>query len=219
MTLGEYFLLAFASIFWPLLIAIVVVALRMAHPVRILSSFLAAGLIATISIGLVLVFSLQDSELFSSSHRRTLDPAVDITVGLLALLAAYVLRGMQARRTHEPKTQQSSRTERYVSSARLAFVAGIVLNIVPGLFPLIALKGIAEGSYSGAEKITLVVVFYLIMFTLVELPIVGHVIVPDRTAATVQGLNTWLDLNGRRIAVWVFALIGAYLVVRGLVDL
>jgi len=67
--------------------------------------------------------------------------------------------------------------------------------------------------------VALVVVFYVIMFALVEVPIVSHVIAPARTAAAVQGVNDWLSANGRRLAVWILAAGGAYLVVRGLLKL
>ena len=48
--------------------------------------------------------------------------------------------------------------------APLAFVAGIVFNIVPGVFPLIALKDIAELDYGIAETVVVLLGFYAIMF-------------------------------------------------------
>ena len=48
----EIVLLAVASMFWPTLITIVVLALRVPQPVRILAWFLLGGLLTTITIGL-----------------------------------------------------------------------------------------------------------------------------------------------------------------------
>jgi len=216
MSLGEYLLLAVASIFWPLLFAIVVVALRTQHAVKLLSAFLAAGLFTTITIGVAIVFTL-DGTSFVSGSRPTADPVVDIAVGVLAIVAAYVLNGF--RRERKPAAKKPSRTEHYLANARLAFLAGIVLNLVPGLFPFVALKNIAEGDYADSTKVLLVVVFYLIMFSSVELPIAGHLVAPVRTAVAVQRFNDWLDRNGRTLGVWVLAVGGAYLIVRGLLRL
>ena len=69
----EIILLAFASMFWPTLITIVVLALRVPQPVRILAWFLFGGLLTTITIGLILVFALQDSNFVSGpSNKRIL---------------------------------------------------------------------------------------------------------------------------------------------------
>ena len=217
--LAEYVLLAIASIFWPLLITIVVIVLRTAHPVRLLAAFLAGGLLATISVGLVVVSSFQGSGLLTKD-RGTADPAVNIVVGALAIIAAVVVWRLDAR-PREPKPVQEKRgkTERYLENARLAFVAGLLLNIVPGLFPFVALKDIAEGDYSAAVDVVLVVVFYLVMFLSVEIPLVSYLVAPDGTVRTVQRLNDWLDRNARKVATAVLGAIGLYLVVRGLIQL
>jgi hypothetical protein len=101
----------------------------------------------------------------------------------------------------------------------LAFLAGLLLNVLPGLFPFVALKNIAEGDYSAAVNVVLVVVFYLVMFVSVEIPLVSYLVAPEQTVRTVQGLNDWLDRNARKVAAAVLAAIGLYLVVRGLLQL
>src|ERR1700759_2594118 len=177
--IAEYVLLALASIFWPLLITIVVIVLRTSHPVRLLAAFLAGGLLATITVGIVLVFTLDDLSLMSRD-RGELDPAVNLTVGLLALVAAVVvLRLDSGRETQEPKPPKSSgRTERFLENAKLAFLAGLVLDVVPGFFPFVALKNIAEGDYPAAANVALVVLFYVIMFASLELPLAAYLIAP-----------------------------------------
>jgi hypothetical protein len=212
-SLAEYLLLAIASIFWPLLFAIVLVALRTPHPVRPLSAFLAAGLLTTISVGVALVFRFQDVDAFSASS-STGRPAVYFAAGALSIIAALVV----SRRPPKPPSDDR-KLAHYVSSLPLAFGAGIVLNLFPGFFPFVALMDIAQTSYSDATKIALVAVFYVIMFASVEVPIVAYGIAPDRTAAAVAGFNNWLNRNGRRVAVWVLLVIGVYLLVRGALAL
>ena len=103
--------------------------------------------------------------------------------------------------------------------APIAFVAGVVLNIVPGTFPIVALKDIAELDASDGAKIATIIIFYVIMFAFVEIPIVAYLFAPTRTITAVDNFNGWLGRNGRRVAVYVLAVVGAYLVVRGIVQL
>ena len=149
----ELVLLAFASMFWPTLIVIVVLALRVSHPIKILAWFLAGGLLTTISVGIVIVFELQGSSLVSGSS-PSIDPPVYITMGLLSLLAAFALlrksKQAPAKPRHEAKAPSADAkpplTERAVGhGAPVAFAAGVVLNILPGTFPIVALKDIARG--------------------------------------------------------------------------
>ena len=220
MSLAEIFLLALASMVWPALIAVVVVALASRQPVKLLSAFLVASLLTTISIGLVIVFVLRGSSLLSGS-RHTFGPIVDLVAGLVALLAGWFLR---RGRTSTPRPRATEDrptwTERTVRrGAPLAFLAGIVLNIAPGVFPFVALKNIAELDYSTAATIGLVVGFYLIMFLPAEVPLAFYVVAPVRTSSAVGGFNSWLGRNARRIAAPVLILIGIYLVARGIAGL
>jgi hypothetical protein len=211
--LAEYLLLAIASIFWPLLFAIVLVALSTRHPVRLLTAFLIAGLLTTITIGVVVVFALEDKDAFSTSS-STGRPALYFLAGVLSIAAARYLAARPP--AHPAEAHGDARLERYVASTRVAFGAGIVLNILPGFFPLVALMDIAQTSYTPAVKVGLVAVFYVIMFASVEVPILGYAFAPDRTAAVVGAFNTWLNRNGRRLAVWILIVVGVYLIARGL---
>src|SRR4029077_6589723 len=139
----ELLLLAVASMFWPTLIVIVVLALRVSHPVKILAWFLAGGFLTTVAVGIAVVFAFQGSSFMSGSD-PTVDPVVYLTMGLLSVLGAVVLlRGTGravAEVLEEPeaptKRTKPSLTERAVGGAPVAFVAGVVLNIVPGTFPI-----------------------------------------------------------------------------------
>ena len=57
----ELLVLALASTFWPTLILIVVLALRLDRPVKILVWFLIGGLLTTVSVGIAVVFALISS--------------------------------------------------------------------------------------------------------------------------------------------------------------
>ena len=229
----EILLLALASTFWPTLIVIVVLALRLPHPVKILVWFLLGGLLTTISVGIAVVFALQGAS-FMSGSKPTIDPVVEITMGLLSLLAAFALNRKAGRErttgqvsvkaetetTKDAKPKKPPLTQRAVESgAPVAFVSGIVLNIVPGTFPIVALKDIAQLDASNAAKVATIVAFYLIMFAFVEVPIVAYLFAPERTTSSMNQFNAWLGRNGRRVGVYVLAGVGCYLLVRGIAAL
>jgi hypothetical protein len=219
----EILVLAVASAFWPTLIVIVVLALRLEHPLRILVWFLAGGLLTTVTIGIAIVFALQDSS-FVSSSRPPADPTLDLVAGLLSLLAACVLlwsdrRGhASATATSTPTTKRSVAERAVERGAPLAFAAGVVLNIVPGTFPFVGLKDIAQLDAGNGVKVAAIVAFYVIMFAFIEVPIVAFCFAPDRTTDVTERFNAWLGRNARRLAAYVLAAVGIYLTVRGLVK-
>jgi hypothetical protein len=215
--------LAIASAFWPILLVVVIVSLRATHPILLLVSFLAGGLLTTITVGLVVIYALQGSSLTGSSQ-STFDPTVEIAAGALALLAAAVLwrrYGVLPEPPAErPADGEPGRLERMLDrGAPLAFAAGIVFNILPGVFPLVALKDIAEMDIGFAETVVVLLCFYLIMFAFIEVPLVSYLVAPEWTAQATQRFNAWLDRNTRRVAIGALAGVGVYLVVKGIIGL
>jgi Sap-like sulfolipid-1-addressing protein len=214
----ELFLLAVASAVWPTLLAVDVIALRTPRPARILFFFLLGGLATSVGIGLVVVFALENSTAFTGS-RSAADPVVYFTAGIVALVVGRVVsdRPSFARRDRR-KTQGPGWSERVIArGAALAFVAGVALNIVPGVFPVVGLKDMSQLGYGAAATVALVVGFYLIMFVLIEVPLIAYLVAPARTAAEVDQFNSWLTRNERRLAVATLYVVGAYLIVRGIV--
>jgi hypothetical protein len=222
MELVELALLAVASAFWPILVVVDLVALRTPRPVPLLAWFLAGGLLTTISEGLVIVFALEGTTMGSS--RPSVGGWGNVIGGCVALLAASVLRARAARSRERQAAQaavkKTSRTERMIEDGGLyAFGAGVVLNVFPGVFPLIALRTISSLSYGNSVKILLVVGLYLCTFALIEVPLVGLLVAPARVEPWVRSLNSWLDRNGKRIAIDLLGIVGLALLARGIVQL
>jgi Sap, sulfolipid-1-addressing protein len=117
-------------------------------------------------------------------------------------------------------SKEQALTRRAVEQgAPVAFVAGVVLNIVPGTFPIVALKDVAQLDLSDGATVATVVVFYVIMFAFVEVPIVAFLFSPERTGVATNEFNASLKRNGRRVAIYVLAGVGFYLTARGVVQL
>ena len=212
--------------FFPALLAVVLVAIRSRHPQKLLGSFLAGGLLSAISVGLAIVFSLQGASVDSSSSSGG-DPALYLVVGVLSLIAAYVVdrKKLLGKGAKKPKEEtdgdkKPDRLERALDKgAPYAFVAGIVLCAFPGLSAFVALKDIAQLGYSASATVAVTIGFFLIMFSFIEVPLVGFAVVPERATATTLQFNRWLDAHMNRLAVGVLAGLGVFLIVRGLLLL
>ncbi len=220
MKIVEILLLGVVAAAWPVLLVVVAVALRTPHPPRILAGFLAGGLVACVAVGAAVVHLLrQSSAVMNSQH--DVDPIVNLVCGGLALLAAFALHRFLAARRAKPRPPKTasegpSRTERLVGrGATLAFVVGVILDIVPGVVPAVALKDIAQVGGGVAETAGLIVVFYLVMFALVELPLLGYLVAPERTGEYATRLNAWLTTNMGRLATWALVGAGVLLIARG----
>ena len=221
----EIFLLAVASMFWPLLLVVVVVALNTPHPLPLLSWFYAGGMITTVSVGAAMVFAFRDSSFLSRSDASAA-PWVHVIAGALALVAALVLRRVAGRAgdrrpAHQaPKKSRSSEwVERLLARGRgLAFVGGIAATIFPAPFAIIAMFDIAQLDYSAAASVLLIVAFYVIMFTFVEVPIVSFVVAPEWTKTTAGRFNAWLGRNLVQLAIWALTALGTAEIVRGIVS-
>jgi hypothetical protein len=223
MNVVEILLLGILSAFWPTLLVVVLVALRTPHPARILVAFLIGGLATCIAVGTAVVRLLRQSGLIHGS-RHTTDPVVNLVCGVLSLIAAYALHRYLAspfhreRRRRRESSEPPAWAERFIGrGAALAFGAGIVLNIVPGFVPIVAIKDIAELDVGAAESLAILTVFYVMMFAFVEIPLLGYLVSPAGTADAVRRFNAWLSANAGVLATAALAVAGVYFVLRGIV--
>src|SRR5262249_7088914 len=210
---------------WPFLLVVVVLALNTPHPLKLLSWFWLGGMLASIGVGAAIVFTLDETAVRSES-RLPAAPWVYVVVGGLSLLAAEVVppvgkrRERRARETTTGRSGRSSgRVERLVErGGRLAFVGGIVASVFPGPLAIIAMTQIAQLGYSTAATMAVIVAFFVVMFTFVEVPIVAFALSPEWTKVRATRFNSWLDRNLVTLGVWALTIFGAVEVVRGLVT-
>ena len=230
---GDILLLALGSAVFPALLAGAAVILSREHPEWLLVAFWLGGFVTSVTAGIVIVsiFGVHSESL--SEDGSGLSPLHSLLAGVAVLLLAALLgTGRGNRLMAEWRRRRSTRrqdgpdrqpwTERFLDhgSIGVAGIAGAVLNL-PGPFYLIALSDIAKSGWGSTGEVVAILAFNLVMFTLVELPIVGYLLAPDRTDAMVSRLSAWLNRNGLRVVAAIAVVGGAGLVwngVEGLVD-
>ena len=232
--MGRIFLLALLSAVNPTLVASATVMMLLSNPIRLMLSYLAGALMTSITLGLVIVFSLHGSSTESTS-KHTVSPVEDLVVGLLCLALAWVLRTgrdqpFQQRRREKKDAKLKARQEagkpteslplRMLGKGdpKVTFVVGAVLTF-PGVSYLDALDHIHKLNPGTAATVALVVFFCVMQQIFLELPLVGYLFAPNRTQQTVDRFKAWMGRSGRTGAVIGAGVIGVWLTARGLITL
>lgn len=230
--LAQILLLSLFAMFNPTLLAAVTLMLLLPSPKRLMLGYLLGAYTASISIGLVIVFALPESSATSTS-KTTLSPAEDIVVGALLLLIAAVLSGdrdrplreRRERRKHEKQARNGDEEKEALpmrllgrGSPRIAFVVGLLLSF-PGVAYLTGLNHIHKLDVAAFPTALLVLAFCLIQQLLLEVPLAGYLIAPEKTAERVDRLRAWLARNGRQAGILVAAVLGALVLIRGIATM
>jgi hypothetical protein len=216
---SRVFFFAFTAMLNPTLLAATTLMLLLPSPKKLMLGYLLGALLTSITLGLVIVFSLQDSSAVDTA-KRTVNPAVDLALGgLLLIVAAVLSRGRSERRRPKPD-KGPSRWQRALGkgSARITFAVGVVLTL-PGASYLASLTAISKLDYSTAETVLLVLLVNAIMLALIEVPLIGFYAAPEWTPVAVERAKNWFSLHAQTIAVAGAAGIGSLLILRGVIEL
>jgi Sap, sulfolipid-1-addressing protein len=153
--------------------------LLLPSPAKLMAGYLVGALMTSITLGLVIVFSLSDSSA-ANTTKSTLNPAVDIALGGLALLVSWVVwSGRSARAAESRRARKEAkpdkgppRWQRELSkgSPRTTFVIGALLTL-PGASYLAGLSHIHKLHYSTTVTVLVVLGFNLVMLWLLEVPL------------------------------------------------
>jgi len=99
-----------------------------------------------------------------------------------------------------------------------ALLIGMALTL-PGASYLAAIVSIHKLDYAAAPTVLLVVGVNLVMLWIIDLPLIGFFLAPDATRVKVDRAKAWVFSHGRTFAVRGFAVIGAALVLKGVIGL
>jgi hypothetical protein len=230
--MGDIFLLSLVSAANATLLAAVTVMLFLPSPKRLLLGYLAGALLTSLTIGFLIVFVIDDASA-TSTAKNAVSPSLDVAFGAILLLVAYVLGGGHDQRLKERRRQRKSaksegedpaekgpsKVEALLGrgSARVTFALGVVLTL-PSVSYLAALRDLQELDYGTGAEILVIVGFNLMLLILLEVPLLGYFLAPERTVVEVQRFRAWLTRSGRRMAIYGAAGLGVLLIGRGVIG-
>jgi hypothetical protein len=129
------------------------------------------------------------------------------------------LRRERKKQEKEGVEKEPSKVERVLGrgSARVTFLVGVVLTL-PGVAYLAALHELDNLNYSVAVTILVILGFNVMLLILLEIPLIGYLLAPERTVVAVQDFQGWLSKNGLKAGIYFAAGLGAFLIVRGVIE-
>jgi hypothetical protein len=223
----------------PVRIGIAALLISRPRPMLNLLAFWLGGMAAGIAAPLVVLFFLRD---FTLSVIRVMVSAVSspivahiqvaigvVAVPITALIAARVwvrprapmpAGGEASLLVREPKTPTGSnpvsiRGQLESGSLVMAFVAGLALATPPVEY-LAAIIAILASGAAAAAQVGAALIFTLVAFTVVEVPLISYLATPAKTLAVVQRLNDWISARRPAVPAIVVGALGVLLVVTGI---
>lgn len=195
----------------PFRIGMSVLMLNRPRPHLQLAAFLAGGFLMGLTVGAVVLFALE-SRLLPSRHLTL--PRVQVVIGTLALVAAVIMATTKGR----PRTPPVWLTR--LLGGQSLWVAGVAgLGIaLPSVDYLAALAVIAAGSTAATTRLGALVMFNIVAFAMVEIPLLAYLVAPQRTLSAMTGLHQWIRARRRREVAVLLAVVGVVLVTAGLLG-
>lgn len=207
----------------PFRVGMTVLMFNRPHPRRQLLAFLTGGFVMGIAVGVVVLFLLRPA--LGSAHFPL--PMVQIVVGAVVLLnAALVAAGVWSR-GRDVVGDAGARFGPFTTRARgvlsggapwTAGVAGLGIAL-PSVDYLAALALIVASGAATSVQFSALVLFNVVAFALVEIPLLCYLVAPDRTRAVVSALYDWVRSRGRRGVGAMLAVIGCVLLAAGFAGL
>jgi hypothetical protein len=206
----------------PFRIGISVLMLNRPRPMLQLLAYLCGAFAMGMTVGLVVLFVFR-RRLLGSTYFTL--PRVQIFIGVLALLVAAALAakvfagrfgrphsaephvgGSPARKTGRGKL--ATQAQRLLNGRSL-WVAGMVgLGIaLPSVDYLAALAVILASGAAAVEQVGALLMFNVVAFALVEIPLVAYLLAPQTTRASMAALHDWI--RSRRLVEVATLLAGA----------
>ena len=225
---AEFFALAFLSALNPKLLALDLLLIENRRPRAMFLCLLLGGMTVAVTIGLldVLVFHAD-----AIKAQGKVSAGVDLALGLLllavgGLLATGRLHGRRKAQVPagdgqpEKPEKKDGWAQRVLAEPRLglAMLVGALIGI-PGASYLTALHNLVTGKSSTATQVAAVVIFVIIDFLLIIIPFAFLELRPEATKARLKHTQDWLLGHALQLMAAIALLLGAYLVVSGLVRL
>jgi Sap, sulfolipid-1-addressing protein len=224
---AEFFALAVVAALNPKLLAVDLLLIENRRPRAMFLCVLLGGMTVGVTIGLldVLVFHAD-----AINSQKTVSAGVDLALGLVLLAAGgLVATGRLHGRRKAPvpagdgqpgkEEKKDGWAQRVLREPRLglAMLIGALVGI-PGAAYLTALHNLVTGKASTATQVLAVIIFVIIDFALIIIPFAFLELRPESTKAALKNAQDWLLSHARQLMAYTALILGAYLVVSGLVH-
>ena len=220
----------------PVRIGITALLISRPRPMLNLFAFWLGGMAAGVATALVVLLFLRD---FAISLLREVDSAsssptvagLQVAIGVFAVMIAArlwarqrapvpVTGGDSSVLVLEPNTatgygRLSIRGQLEGRPLVVAFVAGLALATPPVEYLAAMVAILASGATAG-EQLVAAIMFTVVAFTVVEVPLITYLATPAKTLAVVQRLNLWISERRQAIPALVVGSIGVLLLVTGM---
>ena len=222
---AAFFGLAFLSALNPKLLGVDLLLMQSGRQRAMFFCFLLGCMAVALAVGLLDVFVVHaDAIKTQGSISAGLDLALGVPLlAIGALLATGRLHGRrrapaQAGDRHPSKAQDWAQHVLQKPRYGLAVLIGVLCG-TPGAEYIAALHVLVTGKSSTAVQAVAVVVFVLIEFLLVIIPLAFLIARPESTKALIQRSKDWLMSHARQLIAAVALFVGAYMTVSGLARL
>jgi hypothetical protein len=135
-------------------------------------------------------------------------PPVPVTAGESSVL-------LLEPNTPPESTRPSIRGRLTGGSLLVAFVAGVALATPPVEY-MAAILAIVASEPAAAAQVCAALVFTVVAFSVVEVPLITYLTAPAQTLAAVRRMNEWISERRQAIPAVVFGAVGALLLISGM---
>ncbi|TDH56813.1 GAP family protein [Mycobacterium eburneum] len=201
----------------PFRIGMTVLMLNRPRPALQLLAFLCGGFAMGMTVGLVVLFVFRRA-LLGSSHVTV--PKVQILIGFLALaVAVLVAIDIRGRLGASPaKLTMPGRRLLNGESVAVAGIAGLGIAL-PSVDYLAALAIILASGAAALTQVAVLLIFNIVAFALIEIPLLAYLLAPAATARWVAALHTWIRARRRGEVATLLAALGCVFVAVGMAGL
>jgi hypothetical protein len=201
----------------PFRIGMTVLMLNRPRPALQLLAFLCGGFAMGTTVGLVVLFVFR--RVLRGSTYFTL-PRVQILLGFLALVIAVAVAADVPGRLGWRPAQLASPAHRLLraESLSIAGIAGLSIAL-PSVDYLAALAVILASGAAAPKQVAALLMFNVVAFALIEIPLLAYLLKPKATARSVAALHNWIRSRRRREVATLLAAAGCVLLAVGVVGL
>jgi hypothetical protein len=198
----------------PFRIGMTVLMLNRPRPMLQLVVFLCGGYAMGMTVGLVVLFVFR-RRLLGSAYFTL--PKVQMLIGALALLVAAALAVGAGRGAGPAKLSTRMQGLLGRRSLWVSGLAGMVIAL-PSVDYLAALAIILASGAAAMTQVGALLMFNIVAFALVQIPLVAYLLAPDKTRASMAALNDWIRSRRRAEVATLLAGVGCVLLAVGLTN-